>query len=72
MKPPTPPLPPPKVCTPPSPPPEFATAEEAAVAAMQELNPNSVAENREYGGWIKKNPDGTFSAEPASGDRSRA
>jgi hypothetical protein len=68
VKPPTPPkpppLPPPKVY-PPYPVPTYPTAEAAAVAAMQELNPNSVAENREYGGWIKKNPDGTFSPEPA-------
>ena len=43
----------------------YASAEAAAVASMQAYNPASVAENREYGGWIKKNPDGTFSPQPA-------
>jgi len=39
---------------------KYATAEEAAVAAMQEANPRSHASNREIGGWIQENPDGTF------------
>jgi type VI secretion system secreted protein VgrG len=43
----------------------YASAEAAAVAAMQGYNPASVAQNREFGGWIKKNPDGTFTAQPA-------
>lgn len=45
---------------------KFATAEEAAVDAMQKANPKSVAEGREYGGWIQKNADGTYSAHPAT------
>jgi hypothetical protein len=28
---------------------------------MKEANPKSVKENLEYGGWVKKNADGTFS-----------
>lgn len=40
---------------------KYKTAREAAVAQMKEYNPKSVAANREYGGWIEKNPDGTFS-----------
>jgi hypothetical protein len=43
---------------------KFATAEAAAVAAMQEANPKSVKEGREYGGWVHKNSDGTFSYDP--------
>ena len=42
----------------------YATAEEAAIAAMKEANPKSVAEGREYGGWVRKNSDGTFSYDP--------
>ena len=42
----------------------FATAEEAAIAAMKEANPKSVKEGREYGGWVRKNSDGTFSYDP--------
>lgn len=48
----------------PTPPKKFATAEDAAVAAMKEANPKSVKEGREYGGWLKKNSDGTFSYDP--------
>lgn len=40
------------------------TPEKAAVAAMQEANPKSVAENLEYGGWVKEHPDGTFGYHP--------
>jgi Domain of unknown function (DUF4329) len=40
---------------------KYKTAREAAVAQMKEYNPKSVAENREYGGWIDKNADGTYS-----------
>jgi len=43
---------------------KYATAEEAAVAAMKEANPKSVHDNREYGGWVHKNPDGTYSYDP--------
>src|SRR5215467_4518442 len=40
---------------------KYDTAEDAAVDKMKEYNPKSVAENREYGGWINRNEDGTFS-----------
>jgi hypothetical protein len=43
---------------------KFATAEEAAIAAMKEANPKSVKEGREYGGWVHKNSDGTYSYDP--------
>lgn len=43
----------------------FASADEAAVDQMQQHNPTSVKQNLEHGGWIKKNPDGSFSAQPA-------
>jgi RHS repeat-associated protein len=43
---------------------KFATAEEAAVDAMQKTNPQSIKENTEYGAWVHKNPDGTFSSAP--------
>lgn len=39
---------------------KFKTAEDAAVAAMQEANPRSHVSNREIGGWVRKNDDGTF------------
>jgi len=42
---------------------KYKTEREAAIAQMQEYNPKSIAEDREYGGWIEKNPDGTFSAD---------
>jgi hypothetical protein len=42
---------------------KYKTEREAAIAQMKEYNPKSIAENREYGGWIQKNPDGTFSAD---------
>jgi hypothetical protein len=31
---------------------------------MQEANPKSVKEHREYGGWVRKNSDGTFTPDP--------
>ncbi len=31
---------------------------------MREANPKSVKEGREYGGWVRKNGDGTFSYDP--------
>ncbi|MGB9105116.1 MAG: DUF4329 domain-containing protein [Terriglobales bacterium] len=43
---------------------KFATAEEAAISAMKEANPKSVKQGREYGGWVKKNSDGTYSYDP--------
>lgn len=42
----------------------YPTAEAAAVAAMQEVNAKSVKEGREYGGWVHKNSDGTYSYDP--------
>jgi hypothetical protein len=54
----------PSCTTAPCPPKTFATAEEAAIAAMKEANPKSVKEGREYGGWVRKNSDGTFSYDP--------
>lgn len=43
---------------------KFATAEEAAIDAMKNANPTSVSENLEYGGWVHKNDDGTYSYDP--------
>jgi len=43
---------------------KYSTPEAAAVAAMQEANPKSVKAGREYGGWVRKNSDGTFSYDP--------
>jgi hypothetical protein len=45
---------------------KYATPDEAAAAAMQSANPTSVKEGREYGGWIHKNPDGTYTPDPAT------
>jgi hypothetical protein len=42
----------------------FPTAEAAAVDAMQHANKESVKESREYGGWVYKNADGTYSYDP--------
>ncbi len=44
----------------------YATAEEAAVAAMQQNNASSVSQNLEMGSWIQQNDDGTYSARPAT------
>ena len=45
------------------------TAEAAAVAAMQENNAKSIADGKEYGGWVTQNADGTYStAPPTVGD----
>ena len=42
---------------------------EAARRILNEVNPLSVAENREYGGLIFRNPDGSYSnTEPVTGD----
>jgi hypothetical protein len=43
---------------------KYPTAEAAAIAAMQDANPKSKAKNLEMGGWIQKNPDGTFTPRP--------
>lgn len=49
---------------------KFATAEDAAVDAMKSVNAQSVKEGREYGGWVYKNPDGTYSYDPpVKGDK---
>lgn len=32
--------------------------------AMQHANAKSVAEGREYGGWVRRNPNGTYSYDP--------
>jgi uncharacterized Zn-binding protein involved in type VI secretion len=42
----------------------FATAEEAALAAMREANPRTTADGAEYGGWVYRNPDGTYTYDP--------
>ena len=48
---------------------KYATAEDAAVAAMQHENPGSVASNTETAGWVQENSDGTFSPRaPVPGD----
>jgi uncharacterized Zn-binding protein involved in type VI secretion len=39
---------------------KFATAEEAARAALEEANPESIKTNVEWGGLVYRNPDGTF------------
>ncbi len=47
---------------------KFATPEEAARAALDANNPRSIADNKEYGGMIYKNPDGTYGyTDPAPG-----
>lgn len=43
---------------------KYPTAEDAAVAAMQDSNPSSIKKGREMGGWVKKNSDGTFTPRP--------
>jgi hypothetical protein len=46
----------------------YASADEAAKAALKEANPTSISENTEFGGLIYKNPDGTFGyTTPAKG-----
>lgn len=41
--------------------PRFATQPQAAYAVLSVVNPVSVARNREHGGAIYRNPDGTYS-----------
>ena len=49
--------------------PRFATPDEAAFDVMNRINPVSVRENREHGGWIYRNADGSFnSTDPVAGD----
>jgi hypothetical protein len=46
----------------------FSTQHEAARNVLNGVNPTSVAQNLEYGGWVYRNPDNTFSAtEPIKG-----
>ena len=47
----------------------FGSANEAAFNVLNRINPVSVRENREHGGWIYRNADGSFgSTEPVAGD----
>ena len=46
----------------------FSTQHDAARNVLNGINPTSVAENLEYGGWVYRNSDNTFSAtEPVKG-----
>ena len=46
----------------------FSTQHDAAWNVLNGINPTSVAENLEYGGWVYRNSDNTFSAtEPVKG-----
>ena len=46
----------------------FSTQHSAARNVLNGINPTSVAENLEYGGWVYRNSDNTFSAtEPVKG-----
>jgi hypothetical protein len=46
----------------------YATADEAAKAALKEANPTSITANTEYGGLVYKNSDGTYGyTNPARG-----
>ena len=46
----------------------FSTQHDAARNVLNGINPTSVAENLEYGGWVYRNSDNTFSAtEPIKG-----
>lgn len=38
----------------------YPTMQDAARAALNDANPTSIRENREYGGLIYRNPDGTY------------
>jgi len=40
---------------------KYKTRDQAAKAAMKQYNASSIKDNREYGGFIEKNPDGTYS-----------
>jgi uncharacterized Zn-binding protein involved in type VI secretion len=47
----------------------FASQEAAAIAALSEANPQSIAANQEYGGLIYRNADGTYGyTVPSPGD----
>jgi len=46
----------------------YSTQNDAAYNVVNGINPTSVAQNREYGGWVYRNLDATFSAgEPKKG-----
>jgi len=45
---------------------KYATVDEAAVAAMKAANPGSVKQHREFGGWIQRNADGTYTPHEAT------
>lgn len=48
----------------------YRSIRDAAVAALQEINPASIAENVEYGGSIYRNSDGSYSyTKPTRGDQ---
>ena len=50
----------------------FSTQHAAAQNVLNGINPTSVAQNVEYGGWVYRNPDNTFSAtEPVKGSVDR-
>ena len=50
----------------------FSTQHAAAQNVLNGINPTSVAQNVEYGGWVYRNPDDTFSAtEPVKGSVDR-
>ena len=40
----------------------FNTQKDAAFDVLNGINPTSVRENREYGGWVFVNPDGSYSS----------
>lgn len=43
---------------------KFPSAQEAAIDAIRYINPTSVKEGKEYGGWVHRNKDGTYSYDP--------
>ncbi len=43
----------------------FRTQNEAARAVLNEVNPQSIRVNREFGGWVFVNPDGSFASSTA-------
>jgi hypothetical protein len=45
--------------------PRFTTQNAAGFDAINAINPTSVRENREHGGWVYRNPDGSFGRTPA-------
>ena len=40
---------------------KYKTVKEAAGQALQDINPTSISQNREYGGMVYRNRDGTYS-----------